>query len=345
MTKLGIIQSRGIGDIVIALPIAKHYADLGHEIYWPICEEFISHFETTVPWVHWLAVTTDPQGRFFLDTPLELLREVGITDEDDILYLYQYLSSVPERTDPDLFAMMKFDQYKYATTGVPFAKKWCLADCITRDPARESKLYDQLVTSDRYMVYQQKASDVEYQIDLSGIEPGVQCIEITEVTDSIFDWLKILEGAETVVLIDSVFANLIDQLKICESASLNYMRKWNRRVDGNPVLLGDWSYVPVETPPGLEVKSLADVAAAAQEQQRQQQNPARAPQPQPQAPGAGSAQTYSPFGATQGGVPTSFLGATRQGQQQQQQQPQSQPPQAKKINSAQQLLAGLGLRQ
>jgi hypothetical protein len=120
------------------------------------------------------------------------------------------------------------------------------------------------------MVYQQKASDVEYRIDLSGIEQGVQAIEITEVTDCIFDWLKILEGAETLVLIDSVFANLIDQLKICESASLNFMRKWNRRVDGNPVLLADWSYVPVETPPGLEVKSLADVAADARQQQQAQ---------------------------------------------------------------------------
>ena len=346
MTKLGIIQSRGIGDIVIALPIAKHYADQGHEIYWPICEEFVSHFERTVPWIKWLAVTTDPQGRFFLDTPLERLATVGITEPDDILYLYQYLSSVPERTDPDLFAMMKFDQYKYAVAGVPFRNKWLLADCITRDPAREQKLYDQVVSSDRYMVYQQKASDVEYTIDLSGIEPGVQQIEITEITDSIFDWLKILEGAETIVLIDSVFANLIDQLGICGDADLNFMRKWNRRVDGNPVLLGAWNWVPVETPPGLEVKSLADVAAGAREQVRsQQENPARAPQTpsQAQQQAAGSAQTYSPFGATQGGVPTSFLGATRQGQQAQAVKATAQEP--KRLNSAQSLLAGLGLRQ
>jgi hypothetical protein len=246
--------------------------------------------------------------------------------------------------------MMKFDQYKYAVAGVPFAKKWELAQCITRDPARESALYDRLVTSDRYMVYQQKASDVEYRIDLSGIEQGVQAIEITEETDCIFDWLKILEGAETLVLIDSVFANLIDQLKICESASLNFMRKWNRRVDGNPVLLSDWSYVPVETPPGLEVKSLADVAAdARQQQQAQTKNPARAPQPTGSQPSAGAAQTYSPFGLTQGGVPTSFLGATKQGQQAQHVQ-QARPALAnsqepKRINSAQQLLAGLGLRQ
>ena len=56
MSKLGIIQSRGIGDIVIALPIAKEYADQGNEIYWPICEDFVSHFKDTAPWVNWLPV-------------------------------------------------------------------------------------------------------------------------------------------------------------------------------------------------------------------------------------------------------------------------------------------------
>ena len=338
MSKLGIIQSRGIGDIVIALPIAKHFYDQGNEIYWPICEDFVSHFEATVPWVTWMPVAVDSQGQFFLNTPLEALATVGITEEDDVLYLYQYLSSVPERTDPDLFAMMKFDQYKYAVAGVPFARKWTLADCILRDPAREQKLYDQLVTKPRYMVYQGKSSDVEYEIDLSGIEADVQRIEITELTDSIFDWLKILEGAETIVLIDSVFANLIDQLKICEGTPKYYMRKWNRRVDGNPVLLGDWGYIPVEAPPGVQVQSLADVAGAVARQNQPQPagNPAVGA-PKPQAGSGGSAQTYSPFGPTQGGVPTSFLGATTQGQRL--------AEQAKKPNSAQQLVASLGLRQ
>jgi len=335
MSKLGIIQSRGIGDIVIALPIAKHYADQGNEIYWPICEDFVSHFKDVAPWVNWMAVPVDATGEFFLNTPLERLASVGITEEDDVIYLYQYLSSVPERTDPDLFAMMKFDQYKYAAAGVAFAKKWELDKCITRDPVREQALYDRVVTKPRYMVYQGKASDVQYEIDLSGIEPGVERIEITELTDCIFDWLKIIEGAETIVLIDSVFANLIDQLKICEATDKYFMRKWNRRVDGNPVLLGAWGYIPVEAPPGVQVQSLADVAAtvAKQQQAQPQRNPA-VEAPNKPSPGAGSAQTYSPFGQTQGGVPTSFMSATKQGQQEQ-----------KKINSAQSLLAGLGLRQ
>jgi hypothetical protein len=332
-TKLGIIQSRGLGDIVIALPVARAYWEDGHDIYWPICEPFVASFRESVPWITWLPVPVDPQGRFFLETPLSLLADQGITSEDDMLYLYQYLSSVPEKTDPDLFAMMKFDQYKYAITGVPFSKKWELSECITRNVEREQKLYDQVVTSDRYMVYQGTASDVAYEIDLSSIDPAVEKIEITELTDSIFDWLKVLEGAETIILIDSVFANLIDQLKICGSADLYFMRKWNRKVDGNPVLLGDWSYIHVEAPAGVQVQSIAEVAGAVAK------DPAvnRVQASNQQTQGQGSAQTYTPFGQTQGGVPTSFLGATKQGQQQ--------AEQTRKPNSAQSLLAGLGLRQ
>ena len=78
-------------------------------------------------------------------------------------------------------------------------------------------------------------------------------------TDNIFDWLKVIQGAELIVLIDSVFANLIDQLKICENVEKYFMRKWNRRVDGNPVLLGSWSYIPVQPPEGVKVQSLTDV--------------------------------------------------------------------------------------
>jgi hypothetical protein len=256
--KIGIIQSRGLGDLIIALPIAWEYHKAGHEVYWPICQEFVSSMRPAAPWVNWLPVVTDQVGHFFLDTPLQLLAKEGVTSWDDILYLYQYLSSVPERTDQDLFAMMKFDQYKYANTGVAFKKKWELDKCLTRDNAREDALYQKLVKQPRYMVYQNHASDVSYDIDLSSVDPALQKIEITPQTDNIFDWIKILEGAETMILIDSVFANLVDQLDLAPDADKYFMRKWNRRVDGNPVFMQDWSYLPVSAPEGVQVASIAD---------------------------------------------------------------------------------------
>ena len=88
--KIGIIQSRGLGDIVIALPIAKFYRDQGWEVYWPICEEFVSNFTHTVPWVKWIPIPTD-SGSFFYDQPMQRLNELGV---ENAIYLYQALTEI-----------------------------------------------------------------------------------------------------------------------------------------------------------------------------------------------------------------------------------------------------------
>jgi hypothetical protein len=108
------------------------------------------------------------------------------------------------------------------------------------------------------MVYQNHASDVSYDIDLSAVDPQLQRIEITPHTDNIFDWIKILNGAEAMILIDSVFANLVDQLNLAPESDKYFMRKWNRKVDGNPVFMQEWSYLPVAAPEGVQVGSLTD---------------------------------------------------------------------------------------
>lgn len=283
---IGIIQSRGLGDIIIALPIAKSYYDEGYEVWWPVCDPFYEQMRRVAPWVKWLSVPVDSQGEFFYANPKAQLDALGVREE---LWLYQYLSSHPEKTNPSYFAQFKFDQYKYAMAGVPFEQKWTLGECIVRDPAAEDALYSKLVKQDRYMVYQGQASDLSYDIDLSIIDPAVQTIEITELTGSIFDWLKILEGAETMIFIDSVFANLVDQLSLNPAADKYYMRKWNRRVDGNPVFLGAWTYVDIADPQGMQVQSLANTGLPAAP-------PASKPDPAVQKGGSSESQTYTPYG-------------------------------------------------
>lgn len=140
--KLGIIQSRGLGDIIIALPIAHYYYKEGYEILWPICEEFVSNFEQTAPWVKWIPIPTDKKGNYFYNEPIARIKNLGC---DQALPLYQSLTGHPEFVDRPWFQVAKFDQYKYHTAEVPFLEKWKLNECITRNPGREQALYDKLV--------------------------------------------------------------------------------------------------------------------------------------------------------------------------------------------------------
>jgi hypothetical protein len=71
---------------------------------------------------------------------------------------------------------------------------------------------------------------------------GYQVIEIKEgLTDNIFDWLLVLEGAEELYLLDSCFANMVDGLDM-------HRNKWfirRSKMDLTPVLLSDWQYFPL----------------------------------------------------------------------------------------------------
>lgn len=234
--KLGLIQSRGLGDLVISLPIANFYRKQGWDIYWPICEPFMGSMTQGAPWVKWIPLPVDPRGAFFYDTAIERLRNFRV---DETICLYQALTGHPEFGEERYFQFTGFDQYKYFKAGVPFTHKWTLTDCITRSPDREQQLFDRLVKNDNYVVVHRKGSDFQVNVDLSIVPKDWQVIEIEEQTDSIFDWLLILERAQSLILVDSVFANLVDQLNIGDD---RYFIP-RSHIGLTPVLGGDWTWL------------------------------------------------------------------------------------------------------
>jgi len=239
--RIGIIQSRGLGDLFIALPIALHFKEQGKTVYWPICEQFMTTMTAAAPWVNWLPLAVDPRGDFFYRGAEQALAAAGV---DEHVCLYQYLSNMPELSDPDLFPILKFDQYKYARAGVPFKMKQRLGECITRDPAAEDRVYRKTVRNhQRYIVIHLEGSDRRIDLDFSeATRAGYQVVEIREgVTDRALDWLKVIEGAASLYLIDSVYANIVDGLDM-------HRDKWfirRSKMDLTPVLLSDWNYFPL----------------------------------------------------------------------------------------------------
>lgn len=210
--KLGIIQTRGLGDIFISLPIAHYYYEQNYQILWPIQEDWIEQMTHTTPWIKWIPIPKD-HGPFFYDIPLQRLQNFGC---DEILPLYNSLTNHPEFTQEIHFQHTKFDQYKYTKAQVPFLYKWKLNKCIQRDLNREQDLYNKLVQNPDYIVLHLQGSDHTADFDRSIIPEDWQIIEIKDQSLYCIDWLTILEKAQSLILVDSVFANIVDQMNIGE---------------------------------------------------------------------------------------------------------------------------------
>ena len=237
MGKLGIIQSRGLGDIIIALPIADYYRQQGWEIYWPITDSWVPAMSANVPWVKWIPVVPDQKGLFFYDSPMERLKNFEV---DEVLCLYQSLTGHPEFTKEPWFQHCSFDRYKYYKAGVPFHKKWTLESCLTRQLDREQALYDKLVKNPNYVVTHLQGSTNRVKLDPAIIPEGWDVIDINNHDEGwIFDWIKIIEGAQAVIMIDSCMANLVDQLDICDD---RYFIP-RSHIQLTPVLGGNWAWL------------------------------------------------------------------------------------------------------
>src|SRR5258705_13329459 len=109
--KIGLIQTRGIGDIIIALPIADHFIDQGYEIVWPIDQRFIPIFQPIKPSIQFSPVTDREGGpKYLVNEPLAIIRE---QECDRTIILYNYVSN-QQVYDPRLAEVLKLDEYKYA---------------------------------------------------------------------------------------------------------------------------------------------------------------------------------------------------------------------------------------
>jgi SEC-C motif len=232
--KIGLIQSRGIGDIVIALPIARYFVDRGDEVYWAIDKTFLPSFVSSAPYVRWLPL--EREDDWYFDAPLKILQGAGC---ERIVSLYSYLEHRQNVINKALFECMKFDEYKYAVAGVPFREKWNLK--IVRNLEREQKLFSDVVRNEKqpFAVAHLRSVDFEAKLDVEPLVEGCAVVHIEPLTDNIFDWLTVIERASVRVMIDSCFSNLTEQLGI--EGKKYYIHR--SPIFFSPVLTSDWSFI------------------------------------------------------------------------------------------------------
>lgn len=200
--KLGIIQPGKIGDIIICLPIARYYFDRGYEVVWPVDKRIIKNFVEYVDYVTFLPI----------DFNCSIARKVCIEQEwcNHLLDLSFNLLGSWEGRNTKLFAEyeMPFDELKYQIAEVPLEKRWDLL--ITRHSEREQNLYNKFnPNNEEYILTHWQGSDCKKSIK---IEDNIKQIEAGPSTESIFDWILLLEKAKGFATIASCFSVLIDQL-------------------------------------------------------------------------------------------------------------------------------------
>ena len=234
--KIGLIQTRGLGDIVIAAPIAMYYIDRGCEVFWPIDSEFISSFSDAFPKINFLpihqSITGASSAQYFYYAPLE---ELNRNNCEVIFCLYSHLTGF-DFGYKRLQEALTFDAYKYAVAKVPFQEKWNFHP--RRNPAREARVYEMLGLNinEKYNIVHDQGSNISLEIDSYIENKDIKTVKISAITDNIFDWISVIERSESVYFIDSVYANITEQLNIKVKKSFVI----RSAVSLTPVLVNSW---------------------------------------------------------------------------------------------------------
>lgn len=243
MKKLGIIQPGRIGDIIICLPIAKYYHDMGYTVIWPVDRNIIQNFIDYVPYVNFIPIEFD----------CRVAHQVCFNNQCNKVIDLSFTITGASQFNSDNYLNKQdeysFDQFKYYLADVPFEEKWKLQ--IDRNHDREESLKNILKLEEKYTIYQDQSSD--YNINFVKINHLIKnpcCVrKIKNQTNSVFDWIKTLQDASQHILIESCFVNLIDQLNIVVPQQVcllkhGYYQKplKDGHLKGIPRLKLDWIY-------------------------------------------------------------------------------------------------------
>jgi len=241
LKKLGIIQPGKIGDIIICLPIAKWYNNLGYKVIWPVDRNIIDNFKDYVDYVEWIPIDFDCRIAH------QVCFNAFCSKVIDLAFTVTGANSFNSDNFLNKQNKYSFDEYKYFLADVPFEQKWNLQ--ITRNEENENRLFSQL-NDCKYGVIQLKSSDCSVDWNKIKIKSTYdKVVMIDNVTKSVFDWIKVLENAQFHCLIESCFVNLIDQLSIVvpEQHCLLKHGYYNKQLEddhlrGIPRLRLNWIY-------------------------------------------------------------------------------------------------------
>lgn len=249
MKRLGIIRPCKIGDLIISLPIGKYYYNKGYEVLWPIMSNYYEMFnEAAGHYIKFIPILDS--------TAFAVNLAKGVLIENKVNEILNLTFNVGTFSDENSIKFKKshlrFDEFIYNLAEVPFEHKWNLE--IKRNIQAENKLFEKKIKTSKYSVGH---FDVEY--NKYGWQKGIatrqgyynlckkfiqnNLIEVLPDKEfsSLFYWIKILENAEELFLVDSGPFNLVEGLSIGKNKTL--LIKALDHPQGTPITKNKWSII------------------------------------------------------------------------------------------------------
>lgn len=237
--KIGFVQSRGVGDIIIAMPILKWYYNRGHDVHLVCDEQYVESLSYAFPYVTFHGIHDDEKNLvgnisnpYWYETPKKILEDAGCVNiisfpYEEVKYAENLPPELKHRIQGEFESRavaanithhLNFDQFKYTIANVPFEEKWNLD--LRRNLTREYDLFKRVVKNPAcYMVSHTSVNNGNINIKIDDYSffkqmygENLQIIELEKLTDNIFDWLTVLQHATCIIAVDSSYVNLIDQL-------------------------------------------------------------------------------------------------------------------------------------
>jgi len=235
--KVFIGQPGAFGDILICAPIAKYYADQGHDVYWPVGTEQLSMVEqfpyvTPIPLPKVALVAhVDPREVLFIS---RIMMGQGLAEDMGAIYL-----NLGDRPTTPRLEDETVEEKKYRIAEVPFEEKYNLS--WARNKEKEDSLFNLLAPSGEYTFAHLDQSDGT-SADLEYKEGNVvKCVPVEGY--NILDWYRVITQASTVYCIESSLQCFVDGLgdQIDDSkkfllskthAFTTVSEKWNKIYNG-----------------------------------------------------------------------------------------------------------------
>jgi hypothetical protein len=180
-----IVQPGRTGDILITLPIAKHYADLGHKVYWYCPKEYHDLFK----YIDYAQPTTK------------------MVKADNVIDLSFGFGGEPQRwwdANKDLF--FSFVEAKYYLAGIDVAKRQELKWNYDYKKAYEL-FWSFNIEKDTYtLIHDTTHTGKVITVDVDG--PVIEFRPLEGY--NVMDWYYIIQHAKQVICIDSALSNFIE---------------------------------------------------------------------------------------------------------------------------------------